>query len=318
LPGLASINRVVLRTHWRADLSGRGLGKDPITMKSFFTTFLLMFGVVGLYRAIGHAHCPLAQRAHGHPPAALAAPGETGRWAQDNVFDDEGEDDRDRDRDRDRRERERTRRESRRFRPWDLAGEREPADGLPVPIYPGTRVTEAEVRPPLPPSPPALPVKLGRERAAAGIVAVEGRISANEPRAEADARVQLDHRVRDWLAPEVPASWRPPARMIDRLVVGKQIRPVVKPYGTLYVATLEADLSPPRRQPIVAVYHRQLVAHRLTVLGGVLGFVLACLAAVAGYIRTDEATKGYYTGWLRAAAAAGVGAAGVLIYQVIT
>lgn len=281
-------------------------------MKSFFTMFLLMFGVVGLYRASGHAHCPLARRAHGHPPAAaaLAAPGEAGRWEQDNAFEEDEDDDRDR-------------REVRWFRYRTVADERAPAEGLPVPIYPGTRVTEAEIRPPQPPRPPrppAPPVKLSRQRAAVGIqaVEVEGRISATEPRAEADARVQLLRQVREWLAPEVPASWRPPARMIDRLVVAKHVRPVVKPYGTLYVATFEADLSPPQRQQIVGVYQRQLVARRLTVLGGALGFVLACLAAVAGYIRTDEATKGYYTGWLRAAAAAGVGAAGVLIYQVLT
>jgi transposase len=48
-----------------------------------------------------------------------------------------------------------------------------------------------------------------------------------------------------------------------------------------------------------------------------MGFVLTCLAAFAGYIRADEATRGYYTNWLRALAAAGVGASGVLIYQLL-
>ena len=61
-----------------------------------------------------------------------------------------------------------------------------------------------------------------------------------------------------------------------------------------------------------------MVARRLVTLGGSLGFVLVCLAAVAGYIRADEATKGYYTYWLRAVAAAGVGASGVVIYQLLT
>jgi hypothetical protein len=59
------------------------------------------------------------------------------------------------------------------------------------------------------------------------------------------------------------------------------------------------------------------VARRLGLLGGGLGFVLACLATVSGYIRADEATKGYYTNWLRLASATGVGAAGVLIYQML-
>ena len=43
---------------------------------------------------------------------------------------------------------------------------------------------------------------------------------------------------------------------------------------------------------------------------------MICLAAVSGYIRADEATKGYYTKRLRLLAAAAVGASGVLIYQI--
>ncbi len=52
-------------------------------------------------------------------------------------------------------------------------------------------------------------------------------------------------------------------------------------------------------------------------LGGSLGFVLICLAAISGYIRADEATKGYYTNRLRLLAAAGVGAAGVIVYRMV-
>ena len=102
------------------------------------------------------------------------------------------------------------------------------------------------------------------------------------------------------------------------MVLDTQIQPVVKEYGTLYEATLRADFSPARRDKIVRVYERELVARRLALLGGVLGFVLVCLGALAGYIQADEATKGYYTNRLRLAAAAGVGAAGVAIYQILT
>ena len=58
-----------------------------------------------------------------------------------------------------------------------------------------------------------------------------------------------------------------------------------------------------------------MVRRRLINLGGSLGFFLICLAAVSGYIRAAEATKGYYTNRLRILTAAGVGAAGVIIYQ---
>ena len=65
------------------------------------------------------------------------------------------------------------------------------------------------------------------------------------------------------------------------------------------------------------MYNRELVQQRLSRSGGSLGFVLICLAAISGYIRADEATKGYYTNRLRMLAAAGVGAAGVIIYQML-
>ena len=147
---------------------------------------------------------------------------------------------------------------------------------------------------------------------------IVGQLSATEPRALADARVQLERAAADWLGPDVPRSWKAPSKLVDAMVLDTQVQPVVKEYGTLYEATLRADFSPERRDKIVRVYERELVARRLALLGGVLGFVLVCLGALAGYIQADEATKGYYTNRLRLAAAAGVGAAGVAIYQILT
>lgn len=200
--------------------------------------------------------------------------------------------------------------------------QREAAEGLPVPIYPGTRVTQAEIRPPQPPG-SGLPRKPTTDEKTSASPprdrddarTVSGQLCATELRARANARVHLEREVTDWLAPDVPAAWKPPAYLIDRLIRRTRIEPVIREYGTLYEATLHVDLSPARRAGIVEAYHRDLVRRRMLTLGGGLGFVLACLAALAGYIRADEATKGYYTPWLRAAATAGVGAAGVLTYQ---
>jgi hypothetical protein len=79
-----------------------------------------------------------------------------------------------------------------------LAPEREEADGIPVPIVPGTRVTEAEARPPVPPR-PVVTIRHGRAPKAPKAVAptpppppaqqtrtVEGLISATEERAKAE------------------------------------------------------------------------------------------------------------------------------------
>ena len=98
-----------------------------------------------------------------------------------------------------------------------------------------------------------------------------------------------------------------------------EVHPIVKHYGTVYEATLQTDFSSNTRGADRRCPSARGRSHGgwLT-LGGGLGFVLICLAALAGYIRADEATKGYYTHWLRALAAAGVGAAGVVIYQMLT
>ena len=208
----------------------------------------------------------------------------------------------------------------------DEVRDREEVADLPVPIVPGTRVTEAEILPPkkpgVKPRPPVRPRTPRRYVPRAGDVSfpsairpISGRLSATAERARDDARLQLEREVSEWLTPEVPTHWRAPSSLLSRMIRKTEVRPIVRDYGTVYEATLEADFSPTNRDRLLGAHRREVVAQRLAVLGGVFAFVLVCLAAVAGYIRADEATKGYYTHWLRAAAAAGVGASGVVIYQ---
>ncbi len=121
-----------------------------------------------------------------------------------------------------------------------------------------------------------------------------------------------------WLDPEVPRSWTPPARVLDALIIDKpHVKSIQKDYGEVFEATLSVDTSPQRRMALIEVYNRQLVEQRLANLGATLAFILICLAAVSGYIRADEATKGYYTNRLRMLTAAGVGASGVLLYHMV-
>jgi hypothetical protein len=147
---------------------------------------------------------------------------------------------------------------------------------------------------------------------------VTGQLSATPERAIADARQQLRHRLTEWLDPEVPASWLPPTRLIDAMIVGEpRIKQIHKDYGDVFEAALTFDTSHERRSSLVEVYNRQLVEQRMAGLGGALAFVLTCLAAISGYVRADEATKGYYTNRLRLASAAAVGAAGIIIYHMV-
>jgi hypothetical protein len=222
--------------------------------------------------------------------------------------------------------------------PAPKASATEEVEGLPVPIVPGTRVTEAEATPPIhpqpvarvhapaPPAPPASPAPPALPApAAVPVVAsawvpqtVTGQLSATQERAVADARLQLRDRISHWLDPEVPGSWSPPVRLIDAMILGQpNITQIQRDYGELFKATLTVDTSPARRNALIEVYNRQLVEQRMASLGGALAFVLICLAAISGYVRADEATKGYYTNRLRILSAAGVGAAGVIIYHMV-
>lgn len=144
---------------------------------------------------------------------------------------------------------------------------------------------------------------------------ISSGMMATEERAKADAVRRLEAEVPEWLSPEIPDSWKPSKRLVRSMIRETTYTPVVKDYGTLYIAELSADVSSRRREAIIAEYQREAVQHRMLALGGSLAFVLICLGIISGYIRADEATKGYYTNRLRMLAAAGVGAAGMAVYR---
>jgi len=148
---------------------------------------------------------------------------------------------------------------------------------------------------------------------------VSGKLMTTPERAKQDARKQLDRAVQKWLSDAgVPASWSPPRRMVDGLILDSHVQPDARPDFTVYQAAYRVDFSPRRRDQIFQVYDREVVGRRLALGIGGLAFVLVSLAGLAGYIRADEATRGYYTNRLRLAAAAGVGAAGVALYKLLT
>lgn len=127
----------------------------------------------------------------------------------------------------------------------------------------------------------------------------------------------------EWLAPTgVPSTWRAPGTLIDAMIVTRpRIESEAKDYAPddqMYRARADVDFSSQNRRLLVGEYHREISAKRLGILGGILALAMGCLGIVAGYIRADEATKGYYTNRLRLLAAAGFGAAGAVVYQWLT
>lgn len=166
-----------------------------------------------------------------------------------------------------------------------------------------------------------------------GPIVAKGRRSYSEERALSDARALLEQTVAEWLADDIPEGWPLPEEQVDALILDRHVEPIVLDLDRLglslvddpgealpqvfYVAAVQADLSPDRRDGFLDAYQREVGARRLTVLGGLGGFALTCLAILACYIRLDEATRGYYTQRLRVVALASAGAAGAVISRLV-
>ncbi len=172
---------------------------------------------------------------------------------------------------------------------------------------------------PTPPAPPTIPaVATDAPPADEAVRNVQSALMANEDRALASLREQIEVAVSDWLADAgIPRTWKAPRSLIDPMIQG---RPEVflaaqRDYGDLYQAEVPVAFRRDQKARFVETFRQEVATRRLGQLGGVLTFILACLAILAGYIRTDEATRGYYTTRLRLLAAAGLGAAGVVLYR---
>ena len=163
---------------------------------------------------------------------------------------------------------------------------------------------------------------------ARGVRVLVGPLSADEEKArKALRRIRIYEEVDKWLAGDVAPRWDPPQEAIDRMTLASYVQPVAESLSdvskdlddlyTLYRAGARLDFSKARRAEVLAAYEHDLVRERMVKGGALLAFVLFVLAVLAGYIRTDESTKGYYTNRLRMLAAAGVGAAGVVVYRML-
>ena len=163
-----------------------------------------------------------------------------------------------------------------------------------------------------------------------------GQISVSEDRAQDDLRKLVRQQVTEWLSADVDPSWPIPGRELDHMVQGAYVQEVTHKLTsgdptvttpealgldglyTMYRAGQQLDFSPDRRAQILRVYRQELAKRRLQRLGGGMALALVGLAVLSGYIKADEATKGYYTNRLRLASAAGLGVAGVAVYRFLS
>jgi hypothetical protein len=148
-------------------------------------------------------------------------------------------------------------------------------------------------------------------------VTVESDLMATPERADA-AEVKLDRTLGDRLSRiGIPRTWDPPSSLRQSIVLNRVRQEIPKDYAVMHRESLQVDVSPAMLSRFKQSYEADVAGHRLVILGEILLFVLVVLAALAGYIHADEATKGYYTNHLRLATAAGIGAASVVAYRLL-
>ncbi len=150
-----------------------------------------------------------------------------------------------------------------------------------------------------------------------GPTVVVDRFAATEQSAKTKTRELFKRTVKNWLGSDASRDWSLPDAELNRLVLEEYTAPFYSDVGVVYLTGFQTDLSQHAKSRVLELYQNDLARQRLYWIGGIVTFVLVCLGSMGGYIRADEATKGYYTNRLRLAAAAAVGAAGFAIYHLV-
>ena len=131
--------------------------------------------------------------------------------------------------------------------------------------------------------------------------------------------------VREFYRDEYPLSgdWTVPVSIIERNSMRKLVGETFNKdfgsgiQGTMYRAHLQLELNSAMRQALHDSWQGQIVSHRLTVLGSMLGLVTLMLATSAGYFRLDDLTGGLYRRRLKFAAASLIAAASLVAVVVV-
>lgn len=135
-----------------------------------------------------------------------------------------------------------------------------------------------------------------------------------EARHSANALAQAEV-VSHFRAQGMELRWVPPVPYVSqRLVQNTRLEDndFQGSVGKMYRTVLEVRLTPELRNEI-ALYDREYRAQgRMAGTARLVAGLVALLAALAGYLRLEDMTKGYYTNWLRVAAGF-LGAAAVIL-----
>jgi hypothetical protein len=119
-----------------------------------------------------------------------------------------------------------------------------------------------------------------------------------------------------------PIRWQPTPEWIkdqqQPLLKNRTTEEGTLPTSGLHVhwVSYDVQLTPQAYRKILENDRQLTMQERQFLLGKILAGLVAVFTAFAGYYRLEEATKGYYTNWLRLGAVGLVAAVGAAIYLV--
>ncbi len=128
---------------------------------------------------------------------------------------------------------------------------------------------------------------------------------------ERDARQHALDQAREWLAAKGGFDWTPPADYLLRKGLVRFVTPDkeelekarnLKIAGPQEVVKMELAVTAAGAEEIQQVARDQRMKERQGLLARILGGLVALLVVAGGYLRLEEATRGYYTARLRLAA----------------
>jgi hypothetical protein len=149
--------------------------------------------------------------------------------------------------------------------------------------------------------------------------AISGKLWATRDEARDDVIEMAAARTLEFAAESVPRikhRWQVPAHLVRDHFLSEPIfiEEVEWTYGPMYRAHALIDLAPEKRDLLLAQWHEVVLRERLEQIAGGLAFVFVCLITLFGYLRLDEATRGYYTRWLFAGASTLVAGSAAALY----
>lgn len=103
-----------------------------------------------------------------------------------------------------------------------------------------------------------------------------------------------------------PIEWVPPIDYVKKKLVrgitNEGTKDLPPPVGRVYQVSVRVGLDSETRSEILKLDRHARTSQRMLFLVEILGGIVVVCTAIAGYIRLDELSKGYYTGLLRLAA----------------